>query len=64
MVRVEAERYGTGRVGLRKYERLERVHVLPQSCRDGGAGKQQVCLKRRADGHIVKHHDGVFDKLI
>ena len=39
MVRVEAERYGTGCVGLREFKRFERVHVLPQSCRDGEAGK-------------------------
>ena len=64
MVRVEAKRYGAGCVGLRKYQRLERVHVLPQSCRDGGTGEWKVCLKWAADGHVVEHHDGVLDELI
>ena len=61
---METERYCAGRVGLSELQRLERVNVLPQSCRDGEAGELKICLPGGADGHVVEHHDGVLNECI
>ena len=61
---METERYRAGCVGLSKLQRLERVNVLPQSSRDGGAGEQKICILGGADGHIVEHHDGILNECI
>ena len=61
---METERYRAGCVGLSKLKGLEKVDVLPQGSRDGGACAHKVSVLGGADGHIVEHHDGILNECV